>query len=71
MEKFGRRNVEEEKLHCKKKVSDFPVPAKESVVSDIPARDGKSTNLFLQCKSGGVEGLYWKSSMLSLLSCWR
>jgi hypothetical protein len=51
-------------LHCKKsqKVSDFPVssrdvtnqtlklfPARESLVSDIPAGDGKIANSFLQC----------------------
>ncbi len=37
-----------------KKVSDFPVPsrvfpARESLVSDIPAGDRKIANLFLQC----------------------
>ncbi len=40
-------------LHCtlKKKVSDFPIPIRllpimESLVSDIPAGDGKIANLF-------------------------
>jgi hypothetical protein len=32
-----------------KKGNDFPVPARESLVSDIPAGDGKVVNLFLQC----------------------
>jgi hypothetical protein len=48
-------------LHCIKKVVDFPVPnrdviyqtfpglVRESLVSDIPAGDGKIANLFLQC----------------------
>jgi hypothetical protein len=27
------------------------VPARESLVSDIPAGDGKTANLFLQCKA--------------------
>jgi hypothetical protein len=38
--------------HCKKKVSDFPVPsqdvsARETLVSDIPAGDEKIDNPFL------------------------
>jgi hypothetical protein len=28
-------------------------PARESLVSDIPAGDGKTANLFLQCRNGG------------------
>ncbi len=30
-------------------------PARESLVSDIPAGDGKSNNLFLQCTVNGVK----------------
>ncbi len=48
------------KMHCRKEVSGFPVqlsqagniylfPAWESLVSDIPAGEGKTANLFLQC----------------------
>jgi hypothetical protein len=33
-------------LQCKKKVSDIPVPPRESFVSDIPAGDGNVANLF-------------------------
>jgi hypothetical protein len=33
-------------LHCKKKVSGFPVPSRESLVSDIPAGDEKTSKLF-------------------------
>ncbi len=35
-----------------KKICDFPVPspARESLVSDITAGDGKMANLFLQCR---------------------
>ncbi len=44
-------------MHCKKKVSDLPVPsrdagnnklfpARKSLIGKIPARDGKLTNLF-------------------------
>jgi hypothetical protein len=52
-------------LHCKKRLSFFPfpsrdvtkqtllvfklLPARESLVIDIPAEDGKNDNLFLQC----------------------
>jgi hypothetical protein len=37
-------------LYTVKKVSDFPVPSRDvSLVSDIPAGDGKTANLFLQC----------------------
>jgi hypothetical protein len=40
-------------LHCKKRLVVFPskklLPAMESLVSDIPAGDGKTANLFLQC----------------------
>jgi len=64
-------------MHCKKNVSDFPVPAgmsltklpnspwsgkiylfpaRESLVSDIAARDGKTVNLFLQYVSYCVLG---------------
>jgi hypothetical protein len=31
--------------HCKKRL----FPAGESLVGDIPAKDGKTANLFLQC----------------------
>jgi hypothetical protein len=39
---------------CHKLISPWPViiklyPARESLVSDIPAREGKIGNLFLQC----------------------
>jgi hypothetical protein len=59
------------RLHCKKKVREFPAPSRDvttklslggnndvitelflprgSLVSDIPAGDGKLVNLFLQC----------------------
>jgi hypothetical protein len=46
-------------IHCKKRLAVFPslarmsfslIPARESLVSDILAGDGKTTNLFLQCK---------------------
>jgi hypothetical protein len=46
-----------------KKVSDFPgennlnIPAKESLESDIPAGDGKTTNFFLQC-GNTIESFY-------------
>jgi hypothetical protein len=43
----------EGRLHCKKKVSGFLVPARERLVSDIPAGDGKTANLFLQCGASG------------------
>ncbi len=33
-----------------KKVSGFPVPSRKSLVSDIPDGDGKTANLFLQCR---------------------
>ncbi len=33
-------------MYTVKKVSDFPVPARESLVSDIPAGDGRTANLF-------------------------
>jgi hypothetical protein len=36
-------------IHCKKKVGDFPVPSREvwqSLVCDIPAGEGKITNLY-------------------------
>jgi hypothetical protein len=48
-------------VHCKKKLTIFPSPAgmsltklslagtRECLVSDIPAGDGKITNLFVQC----------------------
>jgi hypothetical protein len=44
-------------LHCKKRLTIFPFPAgiirifpsRESLVSDIPAEDGKMANPFLQC----------------------
>ncbi len=54
-------NITRPKVHCKKKVSDFPVPSRdvtnqpgliklfpsrESLVSDIPAWDGKMASLF-------------------------
>jgi hypothetical protein len=54
-------------LYTVKKVTDFPVfsrdvtyqtppgrelfPARESLVSDIPSGDGKTANLFLQCRT--------------------
>jgi hypothetical protein len=37
-------------MYTEKKVSGFPVPARESLVSDIPAGDGRTANLFLQCR---------------------
>ncbi len=45
-------------VQCKKKASDFPVPsqvfpARESLVSDIPAGDGEIVKLFLQCTHAG------------------
>jgi hypothetical protein len=62
--------VETEKtLHCKKKVSDFPVPSqdvtnqtlpgkffmtRESLVGDTPAGAGKVAHLFLQCISKSI-----------------
>jgi hypothetical protein len=39
--------VETSSLHCKKKVYLFP--ARESLVSDVPAGDGKTADIFLQC----------------------
>jgi hypothetical protein len=36
-----------ESVHCKKRLA--ILPARESLVSDIPAGDGKLANLFLQC----------------------
>jgi hypothetical protein len=36
-------------IHCKKKVNTFLFPAKESLVSCIPAGDGKSLKKNLQC----------------------
>ncbi len=30
-------------------VNEFPIPSRESLVSDIPVGDGKISNLFLQC----------------------
>jgi hypothetical protein len=53
-----------DKVHCKKRLATFPspaamsltapwarilFPARESLVSDIPAGDGNVCNLFLQC----------------------
>jgi hypothetical protein len=35
-------------VHCKKRLTIFP--ARESLVSDIPAGDGEIVKLFLQCK---------------------
>ncbi len=51
---WGSNNEENcwEKYYTVKKVGDFPVqitkllPARESLVSDIPAGDGKIANLF-------------------------
>ncbi len=38
-------------VHRKKKIREFPVPSRDvtSLVSDIPARDGKLVNFFLHC----------------------
>jgi hypothetical protein len=33
-------------IHCKKGFAVFPSPPRESLISDIPARDGKIANLF-------------------------
>jgi hypothetical protein len=41
----------EGRLHCKQKISGFLVPARERLVSGIPAGDGKTANLFLQCSA--------------------
>jgi hypothetical protein len=40
-----------EPVHCKKKVSEefLNYSRQESLVSDIPAGNGKTANLFLQC----------------------
>ncbi len=38
------KHTQFEQLHCKKKVSGW-----ENLVNDIPAGDGKTANLFLQC----------------------
>jgi hypothetical protein len=49
-------------VHCKKRLAVFPSPARMSLtivslglpgslVSDIPAGDGKTASLFLQCSS--------------------
>jgi hypothetical protein len=43
--------------HCKKKVTNFPVPSQDvttqCLVSDIPAGDGKIAKLFLKCSGQG------------------
>ncbi len=36
-------------MHCKKRLVTFRSPARENLVSDIPAGDGNVANLFLQC----------------------
>jgi hypothetical protein len=44
-----------ENIHCKKRLAIFPspaVPARESLISDIPAGDRKSLTFFLQCICG-------------------
>jgi hypothetical protein len=38
-------------LHCKKRLAIFPSPARKSLVCDIPAGDGKITNLFYSVES--------------------
>jgi hypothetical protein len=73
-----RTSIKIEKLHCKKKVGEFPVPSRDvttklylggnnnvitelflprgSLVSEIPAGDGKLVNLFLRCISEATKG---------------
>jgi hypothetical protein len=46
-ENRGRRKDYETCKHCKKRLAIFPT--RESLVSDIPAGDGKIANLFSQC----------------------
>jgi hypothetical protein len=41
--------VVNERLHCKKRLNLTLFPARESLVSDITAGDGKTAILFLQC----------------------
>ncbi len=62
--KKTEKGYERRCIHCKKKLATFPSPTgmsitklfppRESLVSDIPAGGGKTGNLFLQCKKGGV-----------------
>jgi hypothetical protein len=59
--KKSHRVINSNNIHCKKgswfSLSKLPlagnnliIPARESLVLDIPAEDGKISNLFLQCK---------------------
>ena len=51
-------------LHCKKRLA-----AREDLVSDIPAGDGKTANLFLQCRKSCLGSLREAAGRLAETAC--
>ncbi len=56
----------DETLHSKKRLAVFPPPAR--LVSDIPAREGNTVNLFLQCSNFVIATL--NLLLISERCCW-